>query len=65
MAGNEDRGKAGRWIAGPQLAALSMQGSRDIPSFVNAFSGSHRLIPGLPLGSVERVGDGEVSGEDS
>jgi len=32
------------WIAGLQLAALSMQGSRDIPSFVNAFSGSHRLI---------------------
>ena len=32
------------WIAGLQLAALSMQGSRDISGFVRAFSGSHRLI---------------------
>lgn len=32
------------WIAGLQLAALSMQGSHDMRSFVDAFSGSHRLI---------------------
>ncbi|MFN2229705.1 MAG: LuxR C-terminal-related transcriptional regulator [Anaerolineae bacterium] len=32
------------WIAGLQLAALSMRGSRDTSAFVRAFSGSHRLI---------------------
>jgi LuxR family maltose regulon positive regulatory protein len=31
------------WIAGLQLAALSMQG-RDVGAFVRAFSGSHRFI---------------------
>ena len=30
------------WIAGLQLAALSMQGREDIPSFIAAFAGSHR-----------------------
>ena len=32
------------WIAGLQLAALSMQGRDDIPSFVAAFSGDDRYI---------------------
>ena len=32
------------WIAGLQLAALSMQGSKDIPSFVSAFTGSHHYV---------------------
>lgn len=32
------------WIAGLQLAALSMQGHRDVQSFVRAFTGSHRYI---------------------
>ena len=32
------------WIAGLQLAALSMQGSKDIHGFVSAFTGSHRYI---------------------
>jgi len=32
------------WIAGLQLAALSMQGNNDIHSFVSAFTGSHRYI---------------------
>jgi LuxR family transcriptional regulator, maltose regulon positive regulatory protein len=32
------------WIAGLQMAALSMQGRKDISSFVQAFSGSHRFI---------------------
>jgi LuxR family maltose regulon positive regulatory protein len=32
------------WIAGLQLAALSMRGSDDVSAFVSAFSGSHRLI---------------------
>ena len=32
------------WIAGLQLAALSMQGCKDIPGFITAFSGSHHYI---------------------
>lgn len=32
------------WIAGLQLAALSMQGSADVASFIQAFSGEHRYI---------------------
>lgn len=32
------------WIAGLQLAALSMQGSQDNHRFVTAFAGSHRYI---------------------
>lgn len=32
------------WIAGLQLAALSLQGCQDIHGFVSAFSGSHHYI---------------------
>ena len=32
------------WIAGLQLAALSMQGRKDIGSFIKAFTGSHRFV---------------------
>lgn len=32
------------WIAGLQLAALSMQGGEDIPGFIAAFTGNHRYI---------------------
>ncbi len=32
------------WIAGLQLAALSMQGSKDIHAFVQAFTGSHHYV---------------------
>jgi LuxR family maltose regulon positive regulatory protein len=32
------------WIAGLQMAALSMQGRKDIPGFIAAFTGSHRYI---------------------
>lgn len=32
------------WIAGLQMAALSMQGRKDSASFVQAFTGSHRYI---------------------
>ncbi len=35
------------WIAGLQLAALSMQGRSDAASFIKAFTGSHRFIAGL------------------
>ena len=34
------------WIAGLQIAALSMQGRDDTPGFIQAFSGSHRHILG-------------------
>lgn len=32
------------WIAGLQLAALSMQGRDDLPDFISAFTGSNRYI---------------------
>jgi LuxR family maltose regulon positive regulatory protein len=32
------------WIAGLQLAALSMQGREDTVSFIQAFTGSHRFV---------------------
>jgi LuxR family maltose regulon positive regulatory protein len=32
------------WIAGLQLAALSMQGVQDIPGFIDSFSGEHRYV---------------------
>jgi ATP/maltotriose-dependent transcriptional regulator MalT len=34
------------WIAGLQIAALSMQGREDLEEFIRAFSGSHRHILG-------------------
>ncbi len=34
------------WIAGLQIAALSMQEDEDLPGFIQAFSGSHRHILG-------------------
>src|SRR5947208_16327762 len=32
------------WIAGLQLAALSLQGRADVGSFVESFSGSHHFV---------------------
>ena len=32
------------WIAGLQLAALSMQGREDVPAFIRAFAGDNRYI---------------------
>ena len=32
------------WIAGLQLAALSMQGYQDTASFIDSFTGSHRFV---------------------
>lgn len=32
------------WVAGLQLAALSMPGANDISGFINSFTGSHRYI---------------------
>jgi LuxR family maltose regulon positive regulatory protein len=38
----EDRTEG--WIAGLQLAALSMRGREDVPGFIRAFAGDHRYI---------------------
>jgi LuxR family maltose regulon positive regulatory protein len=32
------------WIAGLQLAAISMQGHKDAPSFIKSFTGSHHFV---------------------
>jgi LuxR family maltose regulon positive regulatory protein len=32
------------WVAGLQMAALSMQGRQDLANFVTAFTGSHRFV---------------------
>jgi len=32
------------WIAGLQLAALTMQGQKDIAGFIHTFTGSHRFV---------------------
>jgi LuxR family maltose regulon positive regulatory protein len=32
------------WIAGLQLAAISMRGHEDAPSFIKSFTGSHRFV---------------------
>jgi LuxR family transcriptional regulator, maltose regulon positive regulatory protein len=39
-------GRTEGWIAGLQIAALSMQGRQDLPVYIQAFSGSHRHILG-------------------
>ncbi len=42
VAALEDRTEG--WIAGLQMAALSMQGRKDVTAFISAFTGSHRFI---------------------
>jgi len=42
IAALEDRTEG--WIAGLQLAALSMQGHQDVPGFIRSFAGDHRYI---------------------
>lgn len=32
------------WIAGLQMAAISMQGQEDVTAFIDTFTGSHRLV---------------------
>src|SRR3990172_2724242 len=43
------------WVAGLQLAALSMQGSKDIHTFIAAFAGSHYYIMDYLVGEVLNV----------
>ncbi|MDQ1709260.1 MAG: hypothetical protein QOG49_645, partial [Frankiaceae bacterium] len=40
------------WIAGLQLAALSMRGRADVPAFIRAFAGDHRYIADYLVGEV-------------
>jgi LuxR family maltose regulon positive regulatory protein len=40
------------WIAGLQMAALSMQNTHDISGFITAFTGSHRYIFDYLLGEI-------------
>lgn len=40
------------WIAGLQLAALSMRGQRDLAGFVKAFAGSHVYVAEYLVGEV-------------
>ena len=42
VAALEDRTEG--WVAGLQLAALSMQGHQDVPGFIRGFAGDHRFI---------------------
>ncbi len=47
LSANEIAALEGRtegWIAGLQLAALSMKGQRDVGGFIQAFAGDHRYI---------------------
>ena len=43
------------WIAGLQLAALSMQGCQDIHGFVSAFTGSHHYVMDYLVEEVLRL----------
>ncbi len=49
------------WIAGLQLAALSMQSSRDIHGFVSAFTGSHHYVMDYLVEEVLRLQPKKVS----
>jgi len=40
------------WIAGLQMAAISLRGRRDAPAFVAAFAGSHRFVSDYLLEQV-------------
>ena len=40
------------WIAGLQMAALSLQGLQDTESFIQSFTGSHRFVMDYLLGEV-------------
>jgi LuxR family maltose regulon positive regulatory protein len=42
LAALDDRTEG--WIAGLQLAGLSMQGHHDVPEFIRTFSGDHRYV---------------------
>ena len=47
------------WIAGLQMAALSLRGRKDVPEFIKAFTGTHRFVLDY---LVEEVLDGQSPG---
>ena len=49
------------WIAGLQLAALSMQGCKDIHGFVSAFTGSHHYVMDYLVEEVLKLQSEKVS----
>ena len=49
------------WIAGLQLAALSMQGCKDIHGFVSAFTGSHHYVMDYLVEEVLRLQSRKMS----
>ncbi len=49
------------WIAGLQLAALSMQASKDIHGFVSAFTGSHHYVMDYLVEEVLKLQPKKVS----
>jgi LuxR family transcriptional regulator, maltose regulon positive regulatory protein len=52
IAALEDRTEG--WIAGLQLAALSLHGSQDVAGFIRAFAGDHRYIADYLVDEVLR-----------
>lgn len=50
------------WIAGLQLAALSMQGHQDASSFIQSFTGSHRFVLDYLLEEVLHQQPEEIQG---
>jgi len=52
--------RAEGWIAGLQMAALSMRGREDVDSFIRAFAGTHRFIMDYLLEEVLAREPGEV-----
>jgi LuxR family transcriptional regulator, maltose regulon positive regulatory protein len=48
------------WIAGLQLAALSMQGRENLPAFIQAFAGDHRFVVDYLMEEVLRRQPDEV-----
>ncbi len=49
------------WIASLQLAALSMQGSKDIHAFISAFTGSHHYVMDYLVEEVLKLQPNNVS----
>jgi len=50
------------WIAGLQLAALSLQGQKDVSGFIQSFGGSHRFVLDYLGEEVLRSQPAEVQG---
>jgi len=50
------------WIAGLQLAALSMQGHKDTTSFIRSFTGSHHFVLDYLLEEVLEPQQASVQG---